>query len=128
MKGTVPRRFLITYAVPPETLAAAIPPGAEISTHNGAAWVSACFVNLTGMRLSLLPKWLGMDFNYLIHRTRVRLTYPDGKHRESVLILEANINRSLLGTLARKFTGVRLAIHGARYKACSPCSLNSNCV
>ncbi len=110
MRGTVTRRFLITYPVPPETLAAAVPPGGEISTHNGAAWVSACFVNLSGMRPSLAPKWAGMDFNYLIHRTRARLPYPDGKLRESVLILEANINRSLMGTLARKMTGVRFHV------------------
>jgi uncharacterized protein YqjF (DUF2071 family) len=108
--GTVTRRFLISYPVPPETLAAAAPPGAELSVHGGAAWVSACFVNIVGMRPSPAPKWMGLEFNYLIHRTRARLPYPDGKLRESVLILEANIDRPLLGTLARWSTGVRFNV------------------
>lgn len=107
MKGTVTRRFLITYPVPPHALASAVPPGAELSLHNGLAWVSACFVHVAGMRPSFSPESLGMDFNYLIHRTMARLPYPDGKLRKSVLVLEANINRRVLGLMARKSTGVQ---------------------
>ena len=110
MKGTVTRRFLITYPVPPEILSAAVPPGAELSLHDGLAWVSACFVNITAMRPSVLPEWMGMGFNYLIHRTRARLPYPAGKLRESVLVLEANIDRSILGALARRLTGVQFRV------------------
>jgi uncharacterized protein YqjF (DUF2071 family) len=106
----VNRRFLVTYAVPPETLAAAVPPGGELVLHKGLAWVSACFVHLTGMRPSWVPETLGTDFNYLIHRTLARLPYPDGKLRSTVLVLEANINRRLLGVIARKMTGVRFRI------------------
>ena len=108
--GTVTRRFLITYPVPPEALAPSVPPGAELLLHNGVAWVSACFVHIAAMRPSIAPAWLGVDFNYLIHRTLARLPYPDGKRRPSVLVLEANINRRLLGTIARKMTGVRFQI------------------
>lgn len=107
MRGRVKRRFLITYPVPPQTLATAVPPGAELSLHGGLAWVSACFVHITGMRPSFAPESTGVDFNYLIHRTLARLPYPDGKLRESVLVLEANINRPLLGLIARKLTGVQ---------------------
>lgn len=107
MRGTVTRRFLITYPVPPQTLATAVPPGAELSLHRGLAWVSACFVHIAGMRPSFAPRSLGIDFNYLIHRTRARLPYPDGKLRESVLVLEANIDRPLVGLIARKLTGVQ---------------------
>jgi len=110
MKGTVTRRFLVTYPVPPEALAFAVPPGGELVLHNGLAWVSACFVHLAGMRPSWLPEILGMDFNYLIHRTLARLPYPDGQRRSTVLVLEANINRPLLGVIARKTTGVRFRI------------------
>jgi uncharacterized protein YqjF (DUF2071 family) len=107
MRGTVTRRFLITYPVPPQTLATAVPPGGELSLHKGLAWVSACFVHIAGMRPSFAPQPLGIDFNYLIHRTLARLPYPDGKLRESVLVLEANINRPVLGVIARKLTGVQ---------------------
>jgi uncharacterized protein YqjF (DUF2071 family) len=110
MKGTVTRRFLITYSVPPEALAFAVPPGGELVLHNGLAWVSACFVHLAGMRPSWAPKALGTEFNYLIHRTLARLPYPDGKLRSTVLVLEANINRRLLGVIARKMTGVRFRV------------------
>jgi uncharacterized protein YqjF (DUF2071 family) len=110
MKGTVTRRFLVTYSVPPETLLSAVPPGGELALHNGLAWVSACFVHIAGMRPSVVPEWLGTDFNYLIHRTLARLPYPDGKLRSTVLVLEANINRRVLGVIARKMTGVRFHI------------------
>jgi uncharacterized protein YqjF (DUF2071 family) len=110
MKGVVTRRFLITYAVPPETLRTAVPPGGELVLHNGLAWVSACFVHIAGMRPSGVPGWLGINFNYLIHRTLARLPYPDGKLRNTVLVLEANINRPVLGAIARKMTGVRFHI------------------
>jgi uncharacterized protein YqjF (DUF2071 family) len=106
MKGTVTRRFLVTYPVPPETLVPAVPPGGELVLHAGSAWVSACFVHIAGMRPSVVPEWLGTDFNYLIHRTLARLPYPDGKLRSTVLVLEANINRRVLGVIAAKMTGV----------------------
>lgn len=107
LKGTVTRRFLISYAVAPDLLAPQVPPGAELAIFNGLAWVSACFVNIEGMRPSFGPSWAGTGFNYLIHRTRARLPYPDGRLRESVLVLEANINRPILGWLARKSMGIR---------------------
>jgi uncharacterized protein YqjF (DUF2071 family) len=112
--GTVTRRFLVTYPVPPEALRSAVPPGGELVLHNGLAWVSACFVNIAGMRPSMVPEWLGTGFNYLIHRTLAQLPYPDGKLRPTVLVLEANINRLLLGTIARRMTGVRFHIRDIR--------------
>ena len=110
MKGTVTRRFLVTYPVPPEALVSAVPPCGELVLHNGLAWVSACFVHIARMRPSPMPESLGLSFNYLIHRTLARLPYPDGKMRSTVLVLEANINRELLGLIARKMTGVRFQI------------------
>lgn len=107
MRGTVTRRFLVSYPVPPHALAPAVPPGAELSLHKGLAWVSACFVHIAGMRPSFGPDLMGMDFNYLIHRTMAHLPYPDGKLRKSVLVLEANINRHVLGLMARNCTGVQ---------------------
>lgn len=107
MQGVVTRRFLVTYPVPPQALAAAVPPGAELLLHQGLAWVSACFVHIAGMRPSIVPEALGIQFNYLIHRTLARLPYPDGRLRKSVLVLEANINRPVLGAIARRLTGVQ---------------------
>src|SRR5437764_15052760 len=63
------------------------------------------------MRPSIVPRSvaapLGMEFNYLIHRTRARLPYPDGTKRESVLVLEPNINRKLFSSLGQMTAGVR---------------------
>ena len=102
MIGTVTRRFLVTYPVPPAALASAVPPCGELVLHNGLAWVSACFVHIARMRPSLVPEPLGIGFNYLIHRTLARLPYPDGKMRNSVLVLEAiSIANSLVWPLER---------------------------
>lgn len=105
--GTVMRRFLISYAVEPDGLAPYLPPGAELSIARGRAWVSACFVHIGDMRPAGMPAALGVGFRYLIHRTRARLPYPDGAMRESVLVLEPNIDRRSLATLGRLAAGVR---------------------
>jgi uncharacterized protein YqjF (DUF2071 family) len=108
--GTVTRRFLISYAVEPELLAPRVPPGGELSLAGGVAWVSACFVHIDDMRPSGTPRALGMQFHYLIHRTRAVLPFPDGTRRESVLILEPNIDRSLLSCIGRLSAGVRFEV------------------
>ncbi len=110
MVGNVRRRFLVTYPVDPARLEPAVPPGGELSLHDGLAWVSACFVDLADMRPSFVPQGLGSGFFYLIHRTRARLPYPDGALRESVLVLEANMNRPLLARLGRATSGVGFRI------------------
>jgi hypothetical protein len=110
MRGIVTRRFLVTYPIPPEALSPTVPPCGELVLHNGLAWASACFVHIARMRPSFMPGSVGIDFNYLIHRTLARLPYPDGKMRNTVLVLEANINRPLLGLIARKMTGVRFRV------------------
>ena len=106
MIGTVVRRFLISYPVSPDVLSGHLPPGAECATCNGLAWVSACFVRMDDMRPNILPRFAGMGFNYLIHRTRARLPFPDGKLREAVLVLQPNINRPLLSSFGSLLTGV----------------------
>ena len=106
MMGTVQRRFLISYPVPPEALLSYLPPGAECSTHDGSAWVSACFVRMGDMRPNILPRFAGMGFNYLIHRTRARLPFPDGQLREAVLVLQPNINRPILSCFGSLLTGI----------------------
>jgi uncharacterized protein YqjF (DUF2071 family) len=107
LHGTVIRRFLINYPVEPDALKRYVPPGAELSTWAGFAWVSACFVKIKRMRPSPVPGALGgIEFNYLIHRTRARLPYSDGKTRESVLVLEPNINRKFFSYIGRRAPGV----------------------
>ena len=106
MIGTVVRRFLISYPVSPDVLSDHLPPGAECATHDGVAWVSACFVRMDDMRPNILPRCFGMGFNYLIHRTRARLPFPDGKLREAVLVLQPNINRKFLSSFGSLLTGV----------------------
>ena len=106
MNGVVTRRFLISYPVQPSALSRFLPPDAELSTWQGFAWVSACFVNIRHMRPSLVPAPVGIDFNYLVHRTRARLPYPDGIRRESVLVLEANINSRVFAALGQRLPGV----------------------
>lgn len=106
LNGMVTRRFLITYPVQPEALSGFLPPDAELSTWQGLAWVSACFVNIRRMRPCMVPDPVGIEFNYLIHRTRARVPYPDGLRRETVLVLEANINNRLFAAIGQRLHGV----------------------
>jgi uncharacterized protein YqjF (DUF2071 family) len=104
--GTVARRFLISYPVPPKSLEPFLPPGAELSTWGGSGWVSACYVRMQRLRPSFGPRPIGFNFNYLIHRTRAKLPFPDGQMREAVLILEPNLDSRLATCAARLSTGV----------------------
>ena len=106
LNGVVTRRFLISYPVRPEALSRFLPPNAELSTWQGLAWVSACFVNIQHMRPSVMPCQVGIEFNYLVHRTRARIPYPDGVRRESVLVLEANISNRAFAAIGQRLPGV----------------------
>ena len=102
MNGVVTRRFLISYPVQPAVLSRFLPPNAELSTWQGLAWVSACFVTIRHMRPSFVSSPVGIDFNYLVHRTRARIPYPDGVRRESVLVLEANITSRVFAAIGQR--------------------------
>ena len=114
LRGTVTRRFLISYAVPPEALEPLLPPDAELSLFEGQGWLSACFVNMRNLRPALVPEPLGMEFTYLIHRTRARLPFPDGRRREAVLVLEPNIDRPLFAAIGRASAGIRFHVRDIR--------------
>ena len=55
-----------------------------------------------------------MTYNYLIHRTRARLPFPNGKRREGVLVLEPNIDRRLLAWAGAGITGISFRKRGIR--------------
>jgi uncharacterized protein YqjF (DUF2071 family) len=114
MKGTVTRRFLISYPIAPDRLGPWLPPGSEPCIHDGMAWFSDCFVNIEHMRPSFAPPGTGVEFNYLIHRTKARLPFPDGKKREAVLVLEPNIDHRFLACAGGFFTGVRFHVRNIK--------------
>ena len=114
LNGVVTRRFLVSYPVQPAALSRFLPPNAELSTWQQLAWVSACFVNLRHLRPSLVPTPVGIELNYLIHRTRARILYPDGVRRESVLVLEANINSRIFANVGHRLPGVRFQARDIR--------------
>jgi uncharacterized protein YqjF (DUF2071 family) len=106
MQGIVRRRFLINYPVEPSLLEPFVPPGGELSLHQGKAWLSDCFVHISNMRPSWVPRALGITFHYLIHRTRAVLPFPDGKKREAVLVLDPSMDSRLLNVFGAPMTGV----------------------
>jgi hypothetical protein len=121
LRGTVTRRFLVNYAVPPEVLLPLVPPGGELSTWGGYGWVSACFVHVTDLRAAGMPAALGMSFNYLVQRTRARLPFPDGELREAVLMLEPSINRRAFSLAAGMTTGVRFRLRRIDWSETADC-------
>ena len=104
--GNVDQRFLISYPVPPASMAPLVPPGGELVLFGGMAWVSACAVRLSALRPSSLPRALGMDVEYLIFRTVANLPFPDGRARRSVLMLESNLSSRRAALLSRRITGI----------------------
>ncbi|MEO8286535.1 MAG: DUF2071 domain-containing protein [Chloroflexota bacterium] len=107
----VTRRLLVNYPVAAERLTPFLPPGGALSLHAGAAWVSACIVEMEHMRpslLSALPVRAGIKLKYLVYRTRATVPFPDGIERECVLILETNFNRPIIARAASMLSGLKI--------------------
>ena len=88
-RGTVEQRIIANYPVPPAALQPLVPAGARLWVRDGTAWLSACFVEMSGVRPAGLPAWAGLSFRYLVNRTMVDAPFPDGLRRKAVLVLQA---------------------------------------
>lgn len=104
-RGTVEQRVIANYPVPPEALAPFVPAGARLWAQDGTAWLSACFVEMAGVRPAGLPAWVGLPFRYLVNRTMAEAPFPDGVRRKAVLVLEAFGDPALPRVLGRVLGG-----------------------
>jgi uncharacterized protein YqjF (DUF2071 family) len=78
MIGRMDECVLLWYAIDPEQAAALVPPGLEVITCRGAAFLSIVVCHVDRMRPRFLPRALGVTFWYVAYRLQVRATLSDG--------------------------------------------------
>lgn len=83
----------LTYALPPEVLRRLLPPGLELETYNGHAFVAIALVQTESLRPAGLPKPLGQDFFLAGYRIFTTFTPASGTPMRGLRILRSEANR-----------------------------------
>jgi len=107
MRAVFQDLHLITYAVEPARLAAALPPGIHPTIHSGCAFVSIVVASMRGMRPGFVPALLGSNAYQVVYRSVVHLRLRDGGIRHGVFFLRSDCNDPLLSFLGNMLTEFR---------------------
>jgi len=86
--------LVLTYAFPPETLEPLLPPGLELDTWRGRAFLAVALVETEAMRPSFLPALCGGDFFLSGYRIFTRIT--GGRSLRGLKILRSDTDRRLM--------------------------------
>src|SRR5215469_17110861 len=92
MKTTFQDLLLLTYAVPPSLLAAQLPVYIHPYVHNNLSYISIVVGNMRGMRVGLLPEFLGTNYYQIVYRAVVCLRDLEGNERIGVFFLRSDSN------------------------------------
>lgn len=107
MKTTFQDLLLLTYAVPPPLLAAQLPTFIHPYIHNGLSYISIVVGNMRGMRLSLLPEFLGTNYYQIVYRAVVCLHDLEGHERIGVFFLRSDSNDPVMSYFGNRLTEFR---------------------
>jgi uncharacterized protein YqjF (DUF2071 family) len=86
----------LTYALPPEVLRRLLPPGLELETCNGHAFMAIALVQTESLRPAGLPARLGQDFFLAGYRIFTTFTPASGKPMRGLRILRSEANRTCM--------------------------------
>jgi uncharacterized membrane protein YphA (DoxX/SURF4 family)/uncharacterized protein YqjF (DUF2071 family) len=101
----------LTYAVPADVLRPLVPPGLEIETLRGHAFVAVALVQTRALRPEPLPDVLGQDFFLAGYRVFTTFRRPDGRRLRGLRILRSDADRT------RMVVGGNLLTH-YNYRRC----------
>lgn len=93
VKASFRHCLTMTYALPPDVVRRLLPPGLEVETHDGHAFLAVALVQTTSLRPAGLPAQLGQDFFLAGYRVFTRFTRPDGRRLRGLRILRSDANR-----------------------------------
>jgi hypothetical protein len=99
--------LLITYAVPPDRLAALIPPPVHPYVRAGRSYISIVIGNLRGMRPHPLPEALGTNYYQIVYRAVVCLRGRDGRDHPGVFFLRSDANDPVMSFFGNRLTEFR---------------------
>jgi hypothetical protein len=83
----------LTYALPPDVLRPLVPPGLELDTYDGYAFVAVALVQTESLRPAMLPPVFGQDFFLAGYRIFTSFTPPGGKPIRGLRILRSDADR-----------------------------------
>jgi hypothetical protein len=83
----------LTYAMPPDVLRPLLPPGLELDTFGGHAFVAVALVQARALRPAALPAACGQDFFLAGYRVFVRFRAGDGRTMRGLRILRSDADR-----------------------------------
>jgi uncharacterized membrane protein YphA (DoxX/SURF4 family) len=86
----------LTYALPPDVLRRLLPPGLELETYHGHAFMAIALVQTESLRPAGLPEQLGQDFFLAGYRIFTTFTPASGKPMRGLRILRSEANRTCM--------------------------------
>jgi uncharacterized protein YqjF (DUF2071 family) len=95
----------LTYALPPNVLRRLLPPGLELETYEGHAFVAVALVQTESLRPAGLPERIGQDFFLAGYRLFTTFAPATGPMMRGLRILRSDANR------ARMVAGGNLLTH-----------------
>jgi hypothetical protein len=107
MKTTYQDVLLLTYAVPPQLLAAQLPAYIHPYVHNNLSYISIVVGNMRGMRLSSVPEFLGTNYYQIVYRAVVCLRDLEGRERIGVFFLRSDSNDPVMSYFGNRLTEFR---------------------
>ena len=84
----------LTYAVPEDVVRPLVPPGLEIETLRGHAFVAVALVQTRALRPEALPGVMGQDFFLVGYRVFTTFRRPDGRRLRGLRILRSDADRA----------------------------------
>jgi uncharacterized protein YqjF (DUF2071 family) len=107
MKTVFQDSFLLTFAVPPERLAALLPPCVHPYVRDGHSYVSILIANMRGMRPQGVPEFLGTNYYQIVYRAVVRLYDVEGREYPGVFFLRSDSNDPVMSFFGNRLTEFR---------------------
>jgi uncharacterized protein YqjF (DUF2071 family)/uncharacterized membrane protein YphA (DoxX/SURF4 family) len=83
----------LTYAFPPNVLRRLLPPGLELETHGGYAFVAVALVQTESLRPAGLPERMGQDFFLAGYRVFTTFAPATGRLMRGLRILRSDANQ-----------------------------------
>ncbi len=97
-------QLVLTYALPPEVLAPLLPPGLELDTYEGRAFLAVATVRTRDLRPSFLPRAFGRDFFLTGYRIFTRFKTMEGKVLRGLRILRSDTDSASMVTWGNRLT------------------------
>lgn len=107
MKTVFQDSLLLTFAVPPEKLAALLPDCVHPYVRENRSFISILIANMRGMRPNMIPEFLGTNYYQLVYRAVVRLYDVDGREYPGVFFLRSDSNDPVMSFFGNRFTEFR---------------------